>query len=370
MEDYHRLLDRDDIEMVMIALPLFLHAPATIEALEKGKHVLCEKLMARTVIDCKRMARAARRSGKLLAIGHQRHYSYLYANALEVVRQRDILGDVRRHIRAFWHRNQTNGGAPGAEHGAYDSWYAKAPPEDAGVAWQRHGYRSMDELIRWRLRQRTGAGLMAELGSHQLDACGILISGLLGAEKPVHPRAVSGVGVKSFFTDDREVDDHVFLTYEYPRDVVVTYSSITTNEMESYGEQVMGTRGTLSILGERDVYLFKEKWPKDTRVTWAEQRIGQAAATTSSTVVGGSAAGIPDTLTSRGYREEQEHLAWLIRNPGQGQPRCNGEVALSDAVVALVSNLAMHIRQRIEFKPEWFDVDSAATPEAQYGVSC
>ena len=46
--------------MVIIALPLHLHAPAAIEALEKGKHVLCEKLMAKTVADCKRMARTAR----------------------------------------------------------------------------------------------------------------------------------------------------------------------------------------------------------------------------------------------------------------------------------------------------------------------
>jgi len=368
VEDYHRLLDRDDIEMVVIALPLFLHAPATIEALEKGKHVLCEKLMARTVMDCKKMARAAHRTGKLLAVGHQRHYSYLYANALEVARQREILGDVR-HIRAFWHRNQTNAGAPGAEKGAYDSWFAKTPAEDSQVAYSKYGYRSLEELVRWRLRQRTGAGLMAELGSHQLDACGILVSGLLGGAKAAHPLAVSGVGVKSFFTDDREVDDHVFLTYEYPRDVVVTYSSITTNEMESYGEQVMGTRGTLSILSERDVYLFKEKWPKDTRVTWAEQRISKPTATASSTVVGAASSDTPDTLTSRGYREELEHLAWLIRNPGNGQPRCNGDVALADAVVALVSNIAMHTRQRIGFKDAWFDVNSDATPEAEFKMT-
>ena len=129
MEDYHKLLDRDDIEMVIIALPLHLHAAAAIEAMEKGKHVLCEKLMAKTVPDCKRMARTARKTGRLLSIGHQRHYSYLYANALEVASQKDILGDVR-HIRAFWHRNQTEGGRPGAEKGDYDTWFAKTPAED------------------------------------------------------------------------------------------------------------------------------------------------------------------------------------------------------------------------------------------------
>ena len=174
VQDYHKLLDRDDIELVIIALPLHLHAPCAIEAMEKGKHVLCEKLMAKTVMDCKRMARAAGKTGQLLSIGHQRHYSYLYANALEVARQKDILGDVR-HIRAFWHRNQTGGGKPGADKGEFDTWFAKVPAEDQNVDFARYGYKSLEELVRWRLSNRTGEGLMAELGSHQLDACSSLL---------------------------------------------------------------------------------------------------------------------------------------------------------------------------------------------------
>jgi predicted dehydrogenase len=364
VEDYHRLLDRGDIEMVIVALPLHLHAPASIEALEKGKHVLCEKLMAKTVRDCKRMARAARNSGKILTIGHQRHYSYLYANALEVAGQKDILGDVR-HIRAFWHRNQTEGGKPGAEKGDFDTWFAKIPPEDQRVDFARHGYTSLEELVRWRLSSRTGAGLMAELGSHQLDACGILLKAVLGGKEQhaVHPLAVSGIGVNSFFQDGRQVEDHIFLTYEYPGDTVVTYSSITTNEADSYGEQVMGTRGTLAVLSERDVYLLKEKALRDTRISWAERRISEPSATSTSTTQWTAGAGLADTLTSRGYREEQEHLAWLIRNPGKGKPRCGPEVGLADAVVALVSNLAAKSRHRIEFQPAWFDVNSDAVPE-------
>jgi len=364
VEDYHRLLDRDDIEMVVIALPLHLHAPAAIEAMEKGKHVLCEKLMAKTVGDCKRMARAGQRTGKLLSIGHQRHYSYLYANALEVARQREILGDVR-HIRAFWHRNQTEGGRPGADKGEYDTWFAKVPAEDRGVDAAKYGYKDVEELVRWRLRSRTGAGLMAELGSHQLDACSILLKAVLGGGKgeAVHPAAVSGVGVNSYFTDGREVEDHMFLTYEYPGDVVVTYSNITTNELDAYGEQVMGTKGTLAIISEKDVYLMREKALRDTRITWAERRIAQPSAVSTSTAQWTGGVGVPDTLASRGYREEQEHLAWLIRHPGQGRPRCDASVGLADAVVTLVSNIAAKERRRIEFRPEWFDAGSDEVPE-------
>lgn len=367
VENYHRLLDRDDIELVIIALPLHLHAPCAIEAMEKGKHVLCEKLMAKTVTDCKRMARTAAKTGQLLSIGHQRHYSYLYANALEVARQKDVLGDVR-HIRAFWHRNQTGGGKPGADKGEYDTWFAKIPAEDRNTDFARYGYKNLEELVRWRLSNRTGEGLMAELGSHQLDACSILLKAVVGKPGDTgvpHPKAVSGVSVNSYFTDGREVEDHIYLTYEYPGDVVVSYSSITTNEIESYGEQVMGTRGTLAVIAEKDVYLFREKSLKDTRITWAERRIAQPSATSTSTTQWTSGAGLQDTLTSRGYREEQEHLAWLIRHPGKGQPRCGADVGLADAVVALVSNMAARGRRRIEFNPAWFDVKSDAAPEKE-----
>lgn len=83
--DYADLLKDDNVEMVIIALPLHLHAEATIAALSAGKHVLCEKLMAKTVMQCKQMIRAADKNQRMLAIGHQRHYSYLYANCRSII---------------------------------------------------------------------------------------------------------------------------------------------------------------------------------------------------------------------------------------------------------------------------------------------
>ena len=55
-------------------------------------------------------------------------------------------------------------------------------------------------------------------------------------------------------------------------------------------------------------------------------------------------------------------MAWLIRNPGKGKPRCGPEVGLADAVVTLVSNMAARERRRIEFQDAWFDVNSNDTP--------
>ena len=92
--------------MIVIALPLWLHAPVAIEAMKAGKHVFTEKLMAHSVAECKEMCQVARETNRLLAVGHQRHYSVLYDNANFLV-QNGVLGDIR-HIRALWHRNNAH----------------------------------------------------------------------------------------------------------------------------------------------------------------------------------------------------------------------------------------------------------------------
>jgi predicted dehydrogenase len=391
-----------DVEVVVIALPLWLHAPVAIEAMKAGKHVFTEKLMAHSVGECKEMCRVARKENKLLAVGHQRHYSALYNNANWLV-QNDVLGDVR-HIRALWHRNNAQpmiakdkDGTPiydpktglaeivHDEKGRVvyrDSWKVAPPEDDRNVDYKKYGYKSLDELINWRLYNRTGAGLMAELGSHQLDACSIF----LGKK---HPLAVTGVGGTFFYTDGREVDDHVFTIFEFPgkgdKDrVVVTYSSINTNSFDGYGEMVMGSKGTMLVSQEKEILLYKEAGSgalsRTTSVT-VENGGKKPALETSPSTAGPSAASALGALAtaepSRGYREELEHFAYCLRNGNASNfyadtehlPRCRGEVALADAVVALTSNIAMREKRRIDFDPRWFDYEAPETPEGQSSIA-
>src|SRR5262249_51240277 len=72
-----------------------------------------------------------------------------------------------------------------------------------------------------------------------------------------------------------------------------------------------------------------------------------------------------DGPVSRGYTEEMEHWAWCIRNFDfeHNQPKCQPKVAMADAIIALTTNIAMRDNKRIEFKDEWFDIDSDETPE-------
>ncbi|TWT66345.1 Glucose--fructose oxidoreductase precursor [Posidoniimonas polymericola] len=453
--DYKELLERDDIEAVIIATPLFLHDVVAIDAMRAGKHVLTEKLMAHSVRQCKEMARVAEKENKLLATGHQRHYSILYANAVDTIRK-GVIGDIH-HIRAQWHRGnlpgndswrpdlptemmspqqiseaeraaKAAGGAAGLaawrdEHhmlrelAAWQkklselkdnpkskesdilAWEKKvaqkeAQMDDYGLEATNYGYRKyqvpeggyvcspIEEMIRWRLWNRTGGGLMAELGSHQLDASGIFISSQFDGHTKVRPLSVTAVGGRHIFPPNRDVDDHVYCSYEYPgrgyfegddpasesiadenKKVVVTYSSINGNGYGGYGEVVLGTEGTLILEREQETLLFGTRGAS-TKVSVDKDNALTASYETGGAAVAQATGALASADVSRGYTEEIEHWAYCIRN---GLPpetlHCHPKVALADAVIALVSNQAIRDKTRIEFDPEWFDPMSDAVPE-------
>ncbi|MFM8172188.1 MAG: Gfo/Idh/MocA family protein [Pirellulaceae bacterium] len=446
------LLDDPDIEAVIIALPLHLHAPIAVQAMQRGKHVLTEKLMAHNVAQCKVMARVAREKNLHLATGHQRHYSVLYDNAVHLIQQ-GVLGQLH-HIRAQWHRGNLPGkdswqpwlpgGEPGAGGKVVDKIIddlkkfrkeldAARDPEEIALlqkkvaqweAWDAdreldaaaYGYETktlsnnrvrsaMEELCRWRLWARTGGGLMAELGSHQLDASSIFCSALRKDGSKAHPLTVHAVGGRHIFPLDREAEDHVYCTYEFPgpeydpdfdvgyysptedfpkkgapipdhssdplKKIVVTYSSINGNGFGGYGEVVMGTKGTLILEREQDVMLYAGS---DTSASVGVKPAGGGYALDTQ-ASGGSAAPVAKAAaatsgpTSKGYTEEIEHWAWCIRNPDpRNKPKCYPEIAMGDAVIALTTNVAIQRSMRgepghITFDEKWFERDADDTPD-------
>jgi predicted dehydrogenase len=459
-------LDDPDIEAVIIALPLWLHASVAAQAMERGLHVLTEKLMAHNVAQCKAMSRMAGESRDQagnpihLATGHQRHYNIKYDNAVNLIRW-GLLGQLH-HIRAQWHRDNVPGGdswkmpIPGGEKDVTGKVYDKIAgdlrnrqnqlktatnPDDIArlqqevamyQAWDRDkevdpskfGYRdftigdkmftSMDELHRWRLFERTGAGLMAELGSHQLDAVSIFLSSLRDDGKKVHPLSVHAVGGRHIMPLDRDAEDHVYCMYEFPgpeysktfdlgffdrienypastlntatkkfertgshpgfendpnKRVVVTYSSINGNGFGGWGEVVLGTKGTLILDQETDVLLYRQS-DTSSKVGVSNQGGGVALDTSASGDYSAPVAQAADSgPVSRGYREEIEHWAYCIRNPDPAnRPRCYPEVALGDAVIALGTNVALKRAAEgkggyMQFQEEWFQIDNDATPD-------
>jgi predicted dehydrogenase len=447
----------DGIEAVIIALPLHLHAPAAIAALRAGLHVLTETLMAHSVHECKEMARVAKDADKLLAVGHQRHCSILYDNALEMVRS-GLLGKLH-YLRAQWHLPDLPG---------KDSWQPPLPkeakPDDKQtdalqeklngfnaeikalkekeakaesdkekedlqskrkvieakipqltaqmqdvVDAKKFGYEDLqlkdaegkaiyqrpavEELIRWRLWDRTGAGLMAELGVHQLDAAGLFIAAAHDGEFQ-HPLSVSASSSRTLCDKDhdipdREAEDHFFCVFEYPakdydpkdsekakKKIGVQYAAITGSGLGGYGETVFGTLGTLVVEEEKEALLFKGAdtdkkirvaQPKKDKNGEEKPPVMQEVKIEKGEEVDEESIGIGMLGTQgdvKGYAEELEQFAWCIRNRSpENLPRCHPEMALGDAVVALVANIAAREGRRIDFKEEWFQIDSDETPE-------
>ena len=72
--DYMELVRQDDIEAVYCLTPNREHSPIAVAAMEAGKHVMCEKPMAKTYADAKKMLDTAKRTGKILTIGYQNRY--------------------------------------------------------------------------------------------------------------------------------------------------------------------------------------------------------------------------------------------------------------------------------------------------------
>ena len=218
-----------DIEVVVIALPLVCTRRSPSIACKAGKHVLCEKLMAWNIGQCKEMIKVADETDRILSIGHQRHYSMLYAHAVEVLNT-GVLGDIQ-HIRALWHRNNAwplldDDGKPTHRSGdrqALVCAMAGARRSRTRIEAAARRSRSRSTATRaWR------AGPLAALQPHRRRPDGR--AGQPPARRLPHlPGQGASAGghrrrqhcLYGFEPGDgkpnpREIDDHVFVTFEFP----------------------------------------------------------------------------------------------------------------------------------------------------------
>lgn len=143
--DYKKLLARDDVDAITVALPNFLHAPVSLAALKAGKHVFCEKPMAMNVAECKKVNEAAKKAKKVFQVGlHQRHQADSRI-ARQMIAEGRLGGVYHAIVRAIRRR-----GVPGR-----GGWFTT--------------------------KSKAGGGPMADIGVHMLD----LTCWLMGHPKPV-----------------------------------------------------------------------------------------------------------------------------------------------------------------------------------------
>ncbi|HWQ15880.1 MAG TPA: Gfo/Idh/MocA family oxidoreductase [Roseiflexaceae bacterium] len=217
--DYPALLADPEIDAVSVALPNFLHHPATLAALEAGKHVLCEKPPALNASQAREMAELAARTDRLLAFAFQRRFSPAVEALHEVIASGE-LGEIY-HARAVWTR------AWGVPKGI-GGWFTDPA--------------------------RAGGGALIDIGVHVLDMAWFL----MGCPAPA---TVSGQ-VFNKFPQETKTDDSAFALVRFAdgRSLHLETSWVLAQDEDHYGVHLYGTKGGARVDDNRiDLYTVGEE---------------------------------------------------------------------------------------------------------------
>jgi len=349
-EDYREMLARErDLDAVIVATPDWVHAEHTIACLQAGKHVYCEKEMSNTIEQARQMVLAARQTGRLLQIGHQRRSSPRYWHALKMIEKDRILGRIT-HTYGQWNRARL------LEQG----WPRGQEVPDETL--KRYGYGSMEEFRNWRWYRRYSGGPISDLGSHQID----IFNWFLKAR----PKSVLASGGLDYYTEQKGRDwyDNVLAIYEYQTEsgpVRGFYQVLNTTSLGGFYEQFMGDEGALVISDDgktgfitREVHAKRREWEDEA------SKIEQMGREAIELKVG-------ETLTAEGKKDPQaEQLAEMSQKDsrllhlenffnairGQGSLTCPPEIGFETCVSVLRVNEAIEAGRRIDFRPEEFVV--------------
>ena len=349
-EDYREMLDKEqELDAVVIATPDFWHSPHAVECLKAGKHVYCEKEMSNTLEGARAMVAAARETGKLLQIGHQRRSNPRYLHCYEkLLGEAKLLGRIVT-ISGQWNR------AVAPDLGAPDRYTI---PE---ARLKQYGFKDMHQFRNWRWYKGLGGGPIVDLGSHQID----IYTWFLG----VNPSHVMASGGQLYYDPKtHEWYDTVMAVYDYDTPagpVKAFYQTQTTNGSQGYFENFMGDQGTL-LISESETY--GAKLYRDTNApawdTWVQR--GYLSAPKVQEMKEQDDAAVTDVRES--VSPDEHKVSIVLRDPyhqphlqnffdavrGQATLNCPPEVGFESAVSVLKVNEAIEAKSRLAFTPEDF----------------
>lgn len=248
--DYREILDRKDIDAVVIATHDPIHAAASIGAMESGKHVYCEKPLTRYLGEAFAVHDVVKKTGKILQVGSQGTSAAAWHKAAEMI----TAGQIGQLIWAqgYYCRNNPKG-----------EWNypIDAEANDKNLDWEKwlgpvKNRTKFDpqHYFRWRKFYPYCAGLLGDLMPHRLHPL------MLAMGKQEFPSRVMSVGTKHIHTDkkmepaayDRDVPEQIELLAEFPSGVSLMLACSTVNA-RSPGFALYGHHATLEVgsSGER-----------------------------------------------------------------------------------------------------------------------
>ena len=317
-KDFRRVLDRKDIDAVVISSPDHWHAIQTIMACEAGKDVYVEKPLTITIVEGRKMVKAAKETGRIVQVGLQRRSSTVYHKLSEQIQGGEI-GKVTT-ARAYRISNMFPNGI---------GKFADSKPP-AGFDWDMwlgprpvHGFKYNLPLYKFRW-WKSYSSQVANWGVHYFD----LVRWLVGEEAPI---AVSAHGGKFAIDDDRTIPDTMEVIFEFASGCLLVFgqyeasggSAMESGEIElrgTLGNLYASTRGYKIVPSNRGQFQEDEPLMQPAEVEWEKEDV-----------------------TERHVRN------FLDCVKSRKRPNCDLETGHRSTTFALLANIALETKSRIEW---------------------
>jgi len=291
--DYRELLDRKDVDAVVIATPDHWHGLCAIHACEAGKDVYCEKPLSLTIGQARAMADAARRYSRVFQTGSQQRSSGEFLKACELVESGRI-GKVHTVLVSVW--------------GSSGPCYLPAEDPPAGMDWERWigpaPWRPFNVALHpfnWRAYRDYSGGMMTDWGAHHLDI------------------AQWGLGMSQ--SGPREIlppeGGNNYVTYKYSSGAIVKCGDVGVN-----GVQFIGPLGKITV----NRGYFNADPPGV-----AEEPLGKGEAR---------------LYRSPGHHEDWRQCMWTRR-----RPVADVEIGARSVTVCHLGNIAIWLGRKIQWDP-------------------
>jgi predicted dehydrogenase len=337
--DFRRVLDRKDVDAVIVGTPDHWHALPTVMACQAGKDVYVEKPLSLSIAEGRAMVSAARRHGRVVQMGTQQRSATHYSDAIEYVKS-GKLGNIR--LVRNWAYLDWKGemplvpDSPVPQGVDYDMWLGPAP-------LRPFNQNRFHFLFRW-FWDYSG-GLMTDWGAHMID----IANWGMGVKAP--SSAVSFGGKFGYPDDAKETPDTQQVMWAYPTFTMMWECAIGIGrgpEAREHGVSFVGENGTLVVdRGGWEVYADTRKL--DTR--FREYK----------------AIGLP----RQGNNNEDYHLLhvqdFLDCMRSRERPRSDVEIGHNSMIACHLGNMSQRLGRMIEWDVEGEKV--IGDPEAQKMVS-
>jgi predicted dehydrogenase len=249
--DYRKLLERKDVDAVLIATPDHWHAKISMDAMDAGKHVYVEKPMTHTVEQAIKLREAVKRTGRVLQVGPNGTGNDSFWQANEAIRAGRIgkvtwaHGSYNRNTRVCMFNDgyqlepNTGPQATGEDHIDWDMWLGHKWGLAPKIPW------TPEHFFRFRKYWPYNGGVATDLLYHKLAPLLIAVKGANG-EYPLRVNASGGLYIEK---DGRDIPDTFLMTADYPSEWSLFLVSTLTNDA-GLPDRIYGKHGTMELGGE------------------------------------------------------------------------------------------------------------------------